>query len=469
MALNGILTAFATAVPSAEPQVDSKNAEQKTPLQGPFPPLQLYFKKPLATTSICARKNPTQLMNRFCKAGDYFMASALRSSESFRDLLPFTQDLQFADQKAVVLYPGSGFHIAPIAELGEALLKQHNLKEVEFIYTEIKGELDLRLLKRALQNLAKNKVGWSTGSSYRIRSNLEITHEVAKMGPPFEEVLEINTPSGLITIHYKNALSGGEYYLDEDLQRANIVVVHDLTQPTDEGREGNEKFVRGLVANKKDRHNFLILSEDFTRSPKGWGNHVYPSKDLGEIHFTQNPFGCGWAHVEEIRGALQLRPFLEEEPVDIASLGLISPNILEMQSLGYRLWIDPETKTLRMRVATYDGLLESKPLIRAELYISESQGEWESMPERFAKVLAKRLRIQEKISVRPKHYVAPSGEYSYFLSSFDVPTSLYDPRIFNLVSAPTKVKYDIDDERSYVSHEFAEPGYRRAMILKPNL
>jgi len=377
--------------------------------------------------------------------------------------MKYTDKMEFKDGKAVVLYPGAGFHVAPIAEMGEQLLVKHNLKEVEFVYTEIGGLPKLRDLERTLYGLIQKKEGWSTGSSYKV-GHEEISTQ--SPGGAFEQVFEIKTPHGLITIKYKNALSGENYFLDKDLQRSNFVIIHDIFEPHDGVFLG--EFITGLMLQKKDKSNFLVISEDFTR-PKvrsGW----LPILQEGEIIAkTDYPYGCTGETLFEPRVVIPSEdPRIT--PIDVGKMGLINPNVLDLNRC-YGIKVSPNNQKVVVSTNIFGG--GDIKSIKPSLYLKRKG----PLPGKKKSKLDDEFKVAEKI-LFPKllAYLGITGMgkeeldfkiggaiNGFYVKSFKVPPQLYDPRLFKVVTTDTVLSTE------NIPHEVKKPGWGGAVIVRPTL
>ena len=487
-----------------------KSLPQKSFPDGKFEPYVSEKAAALDEEYVCAQKGRTDLMKQVCEEKDHLMANALRSSENYRELMKYTDDMQFKDEKAVVLYPASGFHVAPIAEMGEQLLGKHKLKEVEFIYTEIGGMPILRNLQRSLYGLIQRKDGWSTGPSYKLdcdikpekgaktKEDIKMAESIKKGGGSFEQVLEINTPRGIIRIRYKNALSGKDYYLDEDLQRADFLIVHDIYEPVPGNKKAERGFVEGMrefvgeAVKKKvasgNADNFMVIAEDFTRPPARTG--IKPVNYADAVAHTEYPYGCTAEKGRfETRFLLPVLPSRgikvpNIEPIDIGEMGFIDPKILpkllDLAKANYTTRIFPSASKIRVSVNWHDAAESRKKMPSFYLAKSELLRSWNNNPKK-VDLDKEKMEAENVLSQRLITYLGIPGvtkedfgisigidkSKRYFIEAFDLPKKAYDEKVFG------KLFGALSDRDTHVWYQFTnvenkEPVWGGAIIIKPH-
>lgn len=434
----------------------------------PFKPLRLRpADRPLGAMPVCARSNEFRPMMEACRSDDNFMAHIFRSHENFAEVLKYTDGLDFKEKTAVVLYPASGYHIAPVAVLGEGLLKKYGLREAEFIYTEITGERGLKRLDDALKILIAGNPGWSV-------TRAETIPHPETGEKSFEAVRRIETPAGTITVRFKNEMSGEAYYDAGDLNRAHIVISHDIFRPHE--KDSVREFVMAALDSRTENpENMLVIAEDFISNDKRDSS----LKQRSELHFTATPYGCTEPALASDGRAVIWTDKDNAEFVDVGSMGLIRPELFELMTYGYVFLIDPERRSLTAEVdiddrgyAAFDKFLLSRAGVTSWI---DDGGEAQPAKKQLAalnKIIEGAGRTFGETDVEIEHTGrdACGGERCQIesgIARITIPTELYDPKIFDLFPNEAVMVEKIPFLQPGFTYELTKPGYKRAVIIRP--
>lgn len=118
-----------------------------------------------------------------------------------------------------VLYPGSGSHVAPLMTAIK-LIDQKAIDKAQFVHTEIDGfHVDV------LRNILAEGVKRGVFDTLSVKAPVTFAKQDKADGS--ETTLEVVYKGKPISIVFKLNRSGEDYYLEDDLKDAHLVVLHD--------------------------------------------------------------------------------------------------------------------------------------------------------------------------------------------------------------------------------------------------
>ncbi|OGC03569.1 hypothetical protein A2276_01495 [candidate division WOR-1 bacterium RIFOXYA12_FULL_43_27] len=180
-----------------------------------------------ASTAIAIKERlflPDEIKNKspFYELGFYpGLVEHFRSHEVFWLLAKEAAKLpRVIRERAIsLIYPGSGSHLAPL-DLLHNLIRQKKIDRAAITYTEISEE-SLKNTNRLIQGLAQKGIY----SDLRITTKEE--RDALRPITKSETVFLFNYLGKKIELRFKLNMSGFNYYNSEDLERADVWIVHD--------------------------------------------------------------------------------------------------------------------------------------------------------------------------------------------------------------------------------------------------
>lgn len=207
--------------------------------------------------------------------------------EEFAQYLPKTIDL--SSRKLRILYPGSGFHMAPVA-LAASLIREGSIDEAVFTYTEIDECHFIALSQnlKLLPNLDPDFV--FAGESKPIKckgtkEGKEYVYKITYRGKP-------------IQIRFLVECSGEEWFRDQEFRESDLMVFHDSISGLHYETTSAEFFMPQIfpAREKAQAGPSSIIIEDPTRmNPTEDTEHrqrLFDIELFGRFIRGTKPYGC---------------------------------------------------------------------------------------------------------------------------------------------------------------------------------